>query len=177
MIGAGVVGLAVARALARAGREVVVVEAENAIGTGTSSRNSEVIHAGIYYPTGLVKTRLCVEGKAMLYAFCRDYSVPHRRCGKLIVAATTARSQSLQSSKPRRRPTELQRSCLVDRRGGAHSSSQRSRRSAPCFRRRRESSTVTPLCWRCGATRRHTAQWLRSGPHSSAGEPSVAAWK
>ena len=87
MIGAGVVGLAVARALARAGREVVVVEAENAIGTGTSSRNSEVIHAGIYYPTGLLKTRLCVEGKAMLYAFCRDYGVPHRRCGKLVVAA------------------------------------------------------------------------------------------
>lgn len=87
VIGAGVVGLAVARALALAGREVVVVEAENAIGTGTSSRNSEVIHAGIYYPTGLVKTRLCVEGKALLYAFCRDYSVPHRRCGKLIVAA------------------------------------------------------------------------------------------
>jgi L-2-hydroxyglutarate oxidase LhgO len=87
VIGAGVVGLAVARALARAGREVVVVEAENAIGTGTSSRNSEVIHAGIYYPTGLLKTRLCVEGKAMLYAFCRDYGVPHRRCGKLVVAA------------------------------------------------------------------------------------------
>ena len=87
VIGAGVVGLAVARALARAGREVVVIEAENAIGRGTSSRNSEVIHAGIYYPTGLVKTRLCVEGKAMLYAFCRDYSVPHRRCGKLVVAA------------------------------------------------------------------------------------------
>jgi L-2-hydroxyglutarate oxidase LhgO len=87
VIGAGVVGLAVARALARAGREVVVVEAENAIGTGTSSRNSEVIHAGIYYPTGLVKTWLCVEGKALLYAFCRDYNVPHRRCGKLIVAA------------------------------------------------------------------------------------------
>uniref|UniRef100_UPI003F9CC135 FAD-dependent oxidoreductase n=1 Tax=Roseiarcus sp. TaxID=1969460 RepID=UPI003F9CC135 len=67
VIGAGVVGLAVARALTRAGREVVVVEAENAIGTGVSSRNSDVIHAGIYYPTGLKKTRLCVEGKAMLY--------------------------------------------------------------------------------------------------------------
>ena len=87
VIGAGVVGLAVARALARAGREVVVVEAEDAIGTGVSSRNSEVIHAGIYYPTGLAKTRLCVEGKVMLYRFCREYGVPHRRCGKLIVAA------------------------------------------------------------------------------------------
>ena len=87
VIGAGVVGLAVARALARARREVVVVEAEDAIGTGVSSRNSEVIHAGIYYPTGLAKTRLCVEGKAMLYRFCREYGVPHRRSGKLIVAA------------------------------------------------------------------------------------------
>jgi L-2-hydroxyglutarate oxidase LhgO len=86
VIGAGVVGLAVACALARARREVVVVEAEDAIGTGVSSRNSEVIHAGIYYPTGLAKTRLCVEGKAMLYRFCREYGVPHRS-GKLIVAA------------------------------------------------------------------------------------------
>ncbi len=97
VIGAGVVGLAVARALARAGREVIVAEAEGAIGTGTSSRNSEVIHAGIYYPTGLVKTRLCVEGKAMLYAFCRDFGVPHRRCGKLIVAATDAETEKLKA--------------------------------------------------------------------------------
>ena len=86
VVGAGVVGLAVARALAGAGREVIVIESENGIGSGVSSRNSEVIHAGIYYPTGLNKTRLCVEGKAMLYAFCRAFGVPHRRCGKLLVA-------------------------------------------------------------------------------------------
>ena len=95
VIGAGVVGLAVARTLACAGREVVVVEAEEAIGTGTSSRNSEVIHAGIYYPTGLAKTRLCVEGKALLYDFCRAYAVPHRRCGKLIVAADATEAPRL----------------------------------------------------------------------------------
>jgi L-2-hydroxyglutarate oxidase LhgO len=95
VIGAGVVGLAVARALARAGREVIVVEAEGTIGAGTSSRNSEVIHAGIYYPTGLVKTRLCVEGKAMLYAFCAEFGVPHRRCGKLIVAADETETAKL----------------------------------------------------------------------------------
>ena len=88
VIGAGVVGLAIARALARSGREVVVLESERVIGSGASSRNSEVIHAGIYYPTGLQKTRLCVEGKAMLYAFCREYGVPHRRCGKILVATT-----------------------------------------------------------------------------------------
>jgi L-2-hydroxyglutarate oxidase LhgO len=90
VIGAGVVGLAVARALARAGREVLVIERAEAIGTGTSSRNSEVIHAGIYYPTHLAKRRLCVDGKALLYAFCADYGVPYRRCGKLIVAGSAA---------------------------------------------------------------------------------------
>ena len=76
IVGAGVIGLAVARALALAGREVVVVESESGIGSGVSSRNSEVIHAGIYYPTGLDKTRLCVEGKAMLYAFAGTSACP-----------------------------------------------------------------------------------------------------
>jgi L-2-hydroxyglutarate oxidase LhgO len=88
VIGAGVVGLAIARKLARSGREVIVIEAEDKIGTGASSRNSEVIHAGIYYPTGLVKTRLCVEGKALLYAFCDEFHVPYSRCGKMLVAAS-----------------------------------------------------------------------------------------
>jgi L-2-hydroxyglutarate oxidase LhgO len=90
VIGAGVVGLAVARALALRGREVVVLEAEPAIGTHTSSRNSEVIHAGIYYPTGSLKARLCVAGKHALYAYCADHDVPHRRIGKVIVAGTDA---------------------------------------------------------------------------------------
>ncbi len=86
VIGAGVVGLAVGRALALQGREVVVLESENAIGTGTSSRNSEVIHAGIYYPAGSLKARLCVQGKHMLYAYCAERGVAHQRVGKLIVA-------------------------------------------------------------------------------------------
>ena len=88
VIGAGVVGLAVGRALALQGREVLVLEAENAIGTGTSSRNSEVIHAGIYYPAGSLKARLCVQGKALLYAYCAERGVAHQRVGKLIVAAS-----------------------------------------------------------------------------------------
>ena len=87
VIGAGAVGLAVARALALAGREVVVLEAEEAIGTHTSSRNSEVIHAGIYYPKGSLKATSCVEGREKLYEYCVARGVPHRRSGKLIVAA------------------------------------------------------------------------------------------
>ena len=86
VIGAGVVGLAVARALAQAGRSVVVLEASGAIGNGASSRNSEVIHAGLYYPQHSLKARLCVAGRAALYAYCAERGIGHRRCGKLIVA-------------------------------------------------------------------------------------------
>ena len=86
VIGAGVVGLALARSLALAGREVVVLETEDRLGTGISSRNSEVIHAGIYYPAGSLKARLCVAGNRALYAYCSAHGVAHRRCGKLIVA-------------------------------------------------------------------------------------------
>jgi L-2-hydroxyglutarate oxidase LhgO len=86
VVGAGLVGLAVARALARAGREVVILEAEDAIGTHTSSRNSEVIHAGIYYPKGSLRARACLEGRKRLYAYCQEHGVPFKRCGKLIVA-------------------------------------------------------------------------------------------
>jgi L-2-hydroxyglutarate oxidase LhgO len=87
VIGAGVVGLAVARALALAGREVLVLEAAGAIGTETSSRNSEVIHAGIYYPAGTLKARLCVEGRRRLYAYCAERGIAARAIGKLLVAS------------------------------------------------------------------------------------------
>ncbi|VVP58643.1 MULTISPECIES: NAD(P)/FAD-dependent oxidoreductase [Pseudomonas] len=96
VIGAGVVGLAVARALARNGREVLVVEASEGIGTGISSRNSEVIHAGIYYPDGSLKARLCVEGKQRLYAYCDEHGVDYRRVGKLIVATDEQQHAALQ---------------------------------------------------------------------------------
>lgn len=95
VVGAGVVGLAVARALALAGREVMVLERETDIGTGTSSRNSEVIHAGIYYPEGSLKARLCVQGKQALYVYCEERGVAHRRCGKLIVANTSSQHAAL----------------------------------------------------------------------------------
>jgi L-2-hydroxyglutarate oxidase LhgO len=97
VIGGGVVGLAVARALALAGRDVLVLEAEGAIGTGTSSRNSEVIHAGIYYPQGSLKARLCVEGRHALYAYAAERGVPHQRCGKLIVATTAEQVGQLET--------------------------------------------------------------------------------
>ncbi len=103
VVGAGVVGLACARALARAGREVIVVEAEGAFGTATSSRNSEVIHAGIYYPTGSLRAQLCVRGKALLYDFCAAHRVDHRRCGKLIVAQNDVETVQLQAIEQRAR--------------------------------------------------------------------------
>jgi L-2-hydroxyglutarate oxidase LhgO len=97
VVGAGVVGLAVARALALAGREVLVLEACNAIGTQTSARNSEVIHAGMYYPTGSLKARLCVRGKALLYAYCAERGIGHSRCGKFIVATSQSQLAKLQT--------------------------------------------------------------------------------
>ncbi|KQK10244.1 hypothetical protein BRADI_2g52900v3 [Brachypodium distachyon] len=95
VVGAGAVGLAVARALAMAGREVLVVEAASSFGTGTSSRNSEVIHAGIYYPPGSLKASLCVRGREMLYKYCAEREIPHKRLGKLIVATGAAETAKL----------------------------------------------------------------------------------
>ena len=96
VIGAGVVGLAVARRLALEGRVVVVLESEKTIGTHTSSRNSEVIHAGIYYTPGSLKARLCVPGKQALYRYCEAHGVGHRRCGKLIVATDNTQRPALE---------------------------------------------------------------------------------
>src|SRR3981189_364514 len=97
VIGAGVIGLAVARLLAQAGREVIILEAAEGIGTVTSSRNSEVIHAGIYYPAGSLMARMCVSGRHALYEYCREHGIPHRNCGKLIVATTPQEAARLQS--------------------------------------------------------------------------------
>jgi L-2-hydroxyglutarate oxidase LhgO len=99
VVGAGVVGLAVARRLAMAGQEVVTLEAAGAIGTGTSSRNSEVVHAGIYYPPGSLKARACVAGRKALYAYCAERGVACRAVGKLIVAADAAQWDKLRATK------------------------------------------------------------------------------
>jgi L-2-hydroxyglutarate oxidase LhgO len=90
VVGAGVVGLAVARAAARAGHEVIVAEKAGSVGTGTSSRNSEVIHGGMYYPTGTLRAVHSVRGRRMLYDYCASHGVPHRKLGKLVVAANDA---------------------------------------------------------------------------------------
>jgi L-2-hydroxyglutarate oxidase LhgO len=103
VIGAGVVGLACARALAVSGREVLVLERHGQIGTETSSRNSEVIHAGIYYDPGSLKARLCVAGRAQLYAHCNMFGVPFRRCGKVIVATEESQFDTLRGYQRRAR--------------------------------------------------------------------------
>ena len=95
VIGAGVVGLAIARELASSGREVVVLEAAPGIGEGQSSRNSEVVHAGLYYPQGSLKARMCVDGRRRLYAYCEERGVPFKRCGKLVVASDASQLDAL----------------------------------------------------------------------------------
>lgn len=97
VVGAGVVGLAIARALARTGRDVLILDRERQFGIGTSSRSSEVIHAGLYYPPGSLKARLCIDGAARLVSYCQERRIPHRRCGKLIVATDAGQFASLQS--------------------------------------------------------------------------------
>lgn len=96
VVGAGVIGLSIARALAARGLEVLVLEREEAIGQGISSRNSEVIHAGLYYEPGSLKARLCVEGRRALYQYCAERGVPHRRCGKLVVATAPDQDEAIQ---------------------------------------------------------------------------------
>jgi L-2-hydroxyglutarate oxidase LhgO len=117
VLGAGVVGLATARQLAEDGCEVLLVEAGEGIGVGVSSRNSEVIHAGIYYPQGSLKARLCVEGRRRLYAYCAERGIPHRNTGKLIVAATPAQEAQLDGITARAHANGVDDLYKVDRAG------------------------------------------------------------
>jgi L-2-hydroxyglutarate oxidase LhgO len=114
VIGAGVVGLAVARAAARAGHEVVVAEKASAIGTGISSRNSEVIHGGLYYPTGSLRARHCVAGRHMLYDFCRSHGVAQRKYGKLIVATDVAELAKIETIAAQGRANGVEGLELID---------------------------------------------------------------
>lgn len=114
VVGAGVIGLAVARELALAGREVIVIDAAEGIGTATSARNSEVIHAGLYYAPGSLKARLCVEGRAALYAHCAARGIAHRRCGKLVVAVTDAERPALEALHAQARTNGVDDTALID---------------------------------------------------------------
>lgn len=99
VVGGGVIGIAIARRLALAGLEVLVLESEDSIATHTSSRNSEVIHAGIYYPTNSLKARSCVNGRELLYEYCEKKHIPHKRTGKIIVAVDPAQTEKLEDYK------------------------------------------------------------------------------
>ncbi len=108
VIGAGAVGLAIGRALAQAGHDTVVLEAESAIGQGISSRNSEVVHAGLYHAPGSLKARLCVRGQALLYDFCKTHGIPHRACGKLVVATSEDQHDALRALQVRAQANGVQ---------------------------------------------------------------------
>src|SRR5271170_3652647 len=99
VVGAGVVGLAIARAAALAGHDVTIAEVTGGIANGVSSRNSEVIHAGLYYPTDTLRAKLCVRGRRMLYEFCASHGVGHRKCGKLVVATNQAELAKVETIK------------------------------------------------------------------------------
>jgi L-2-hydroxyglutarate oxidase LhgO len=113
VVGAGVVGLAVARALALTGREVIILDAAEGIGTETSSRNSEVIHAGIYYPANSLMARFCVTGRRALYAYCAEKGVPHANCGKLIVATDAEEDAMLAGIKRRAEANGVEGMCVL----------------------------------------------------------------
>lgn len=115
VIGAGVVGLAIARRLAMSGHEVVVLEAESAFGIHTSARNSEVIHAGIYYATGSLKARLCVSGRKALYRYCAEHGVQHQRIGKIIVACEESELAGLKRYKDQAETNGLDDLALLER--------------------------------------------------------------
>ena len=119
VIGAGVVGLAIARALALEGRDVLVIERHARIGEETSSRNSEVIHAGIHYPPESMKAKLCVRGKELLYRYCRDRSIRHKRCGKLIVATNEAQHAELEAIQALGQASGVDDLTILDRAGAA----------------------------------------------------------
>src|SRR5580765_4703971 len=115
IVGGGVIGLAAARAIAGHGLSTCVIERHPRAGLDTSTHNSGVIHGGMYYPTGSLKARLCVEGRRLLYAFCAEHDVPHNRCGKLIVAHDQSESQALEALHARGTANDTEGLVLVDR--------------------------------------------------------------
>jgi glycine/D-amino acid oxidase-like deaminating enzyme len=181
VIGAGAVGLAVARQLALAGRETIVTEAQSGIGQGVSSRNSEVIHAGLYYAPGSLKARLCVRGKELLYALCASHGVEHRRCGKLTVANDAGEVAALR--KPgATRGLERGRGRVVGRRPGARDGARVALHRRPAFpqhRHRRQPRLHAGAAGRPRARRRDGRFRLRRRERRAGSEPAIrtsCAW-
>ena len=142
VVGAGVIGLAAARALALAGREVLVLDRAWTIGFETSSRNSEVIHSGIYYPKGSLKATTCVAGRRRLYAYCREHGVAHAQLGKLIVAAEEGEIPGARTDRRRGAGQRRRRRRMARRVAGAAPRTGSSVASPRCCRRRPGSSTA-----------------------------------
>ena len=143
VVGAGVIGLAAARALALAGHEVIVLERAYTIGFETSSRNSEVIHGGLYYPQGSLKATACVEGRERLYAYCAEHGVPHARLGKLIVATEEAEIPGVEKIEAAARANGVDNLEWLSAVGGARGSNPNCTASRRCCRPRPASSTAT----------------------------------
>ncbi len=150
VIGAGVVGLAVARRLARAGHDVVVLEKNDHIGMETSARNSEVVHAGIYYPQGSLKALLCARGRELLYDFCQSHGVPHKRIGKLVVGHAGQEAQIAAIAAAARDNDVAVQS--LDRAAIARPGAGGEGRYRPVLAQHRKSLTAINTCWRCWVT-------------------------
>jgi L-2-hydroxyglutarate oxidase LhgO len=157
VIGAGVIGLAVARRLAQAGREVIVLEAAEGIGTVTSSRNSEVIHAGIYYPRRKPDGADVRQRQARALSLLRDHGIPHRNCGKLIVATTPTETEKLQSIRAHAEANGVLDMQLADRRGRARAGAGAELRRGPALalhRHHRQPRLHAGAARRCRGSRR-----------------------
>ena len=168
VVGAGVVGLAVARALALAGREALLLDAAEGIGTETSSRNSEVIHAGIYYPAGSLMARFCVAGRRALYAYCAEKGVPHANCGKLIVA-TSAQEDAMIAGIKRRAEANGVEGMRVLSAAEAIDLEPNLNCTSALLSPRPASSTAMPSCWPAGRRRECRRGARRFSAPSSAG--------
>jgi L-2-hydroxyglutarate oxidase LhgO len=165
VIGAGAVGLACGAAAARRGHDVLVAESASTIGTGTSSRNSEVIHAGIYYPHGSLKHRLCVAGRRQLYAYMDTRGVAYKKCEKLIVATNHSEDQGMAALAKRGADNGVENLIHISGEEAMALESNLSATSA-LWSRERAFSIVMAICWRCKASLKIMAVLLRSTRHS-----------
>ena len=176
VVGAGVVGLAVARALALAGREVLLLEAETHPGTITSARNSGVIHAGLYYAPGSFKARFCVAGNRALYAYCKARGVEHHNCGKLIVANGDDEEQVLLHLLERAHANDVDGVRMISASRGAQARARSALHGGAALPDAAASSTSIPTCSRCRATwKMPAARWCAIAASRASRAPATAS--